>query len=146
MVYSYSGITLFELIDRSNIKNELQVANDLESVKMFNVSVRVIRIAARLGCFYKDEGIEDNQISTADKLIAGTASLTGSVICTTNQRDYPSPFFREIDTLRKTFEYKTKNNGIGYLTIYFLIPDNQLILKYYKNRIKSIKPKKRKKK
>ena len=91
-----SSVTLFELIDESSVEEEIKIENALNGVQTFLIDEVVLRIAGRLGCFYKEIGISTGQVSLADKIVGATAFITNSVIYTTNITDYPAPFFMEI--------------------------------------------------
>lgn len=129
-----SAATIFEVTDRSPIKEEVRLERAVEGMKIFDVNIEVLRCAGRLGCMYKDQGINDTQISSVDKIIAATAFLTGSVIYTTDMRDYPAPFFSENRALRKIVEYEAKKVPV-FLPTYFMNPENDVLQKYYLNRV-----------
>lgn len=130
-----SSVTLFELTDRSSLENEVINAQAINGMKVFDVNQDILRCAGRLGSFYKEQGINDTQISAMDKIIGATAVLTGSIIYTIDMRDYPAPFFVELTQIRKTIEYKNKDDLPVFLTTYFMSPVSEVIDKYYNQRM-----------
>lgn len=130
-----SLITAFELTDQSTFEKEVARERQLSDIKKFNVSIKVIRLAGRLGCFYKECNIAPNQIEGPDKIIAATAVVTGSIIFTTNPSDYPAPFFKEVLNYRKVIEHTGKSGYPVFTPVYLFSPEPQIIGKYWDRRV-----------
>lgn len=137
-----SAITLYELINQTTVETELAREQMLQGVKCFPISLPVIRIAARLSCFYKLHNISDDQIELPDKLISATSMQTGAVIFTTNASDYPSPFFSEHRPYRLIVEHSNKYGYPNFVPVYMMIPERLTLKSYYNGRISPLKKKK----
>jgi len=68
---------------------------------MIPADAQTLWASGRLGCLYNDEGIE---VGVGDQIIAATAILQNSIIFTCNGRDFPPPFFKELDRKLLTYE------------------------------------------
>lgn len=135
-----SSITYYELVNESSIEDEIKIEKALEGAQRFVVDDIILRIAARLGCFYgeKEVGVGKDQVSFADKIIAATAFVTGSIVYTTNMRDFPAPFFAEATQLRKIIQYESKGCPV-YLPTYFMVPQGPVLNNYWEKRVSPIK-------
>ncbi len=134
-----SQYSLIELVDNASIENESKRMAAIKGIKHFKVKQSVLLIAGHLGCLYKEDGMEEKQQpERGDKIIGATAFLYESLIYTTNGRDYPQPFFKEI--ARQTFLYKTDSGRDASVVGYFIEPDKETIINKYANR--TIKEKK----
>lgn len=126
-----SHFTYFELLDGASPTIEAQRTNAVLGVKRFRFQERVIRLAARLACFYREEGWPDDRIRKVmkDRIIAATCALSyGSLLYTANANDFPQPFFEVID--KRPIAYHQKNDKVIYT--YFIQPDYQALVKALK--------------
>jgi predicted nucleic acid-binding protein len=130
-ILSVSSISVFELTKGATEKNEQKVMEKLATFPHRGLSESILLVAAQLETLYKMEAIEPKQIESGDKFIAAIAILTGSVICTANARDFPSPYFQEIE--REPLLYKLKNRSRCIL-VSLLIPDIAMINQKFKDR------------
>lgn len=117
-----SEYTVFELLDGGFPKKEEERMEAIAGLKQFYVRKKVIRIAARLKCFYEQYHINEKQVSIGDRMLAATSILVpNSLIYTANGADFPQPFF---SVVRKTpIQYKKANGNDAVLFDYFLQPD-----------------------
>lgn len=128
-----SDFTLYESIDGSSLKNEQERMKTLTGIPRFYVTKNVFITAAHLGCLYKGDNHEMNDIG--DKIIGATSILYNAVIYTANSRDYPRPFFDEIG--KRYLKYKKSGQEV-VLPVYFIRPDIQLITSKYLERTKLV--------
>lgn len=129
---SISDITFFELLNGISVKNEGEIIKLFKGITRFFVKKNVLVAAARLGCLYKEDGIDTKKIGVADLIIAGTSVLSNSYVLTANIRDFPNPFF-DIE-LKKVIEYEDKKIP-KCLCLAFLKPNSEVIAKYYTQRL-----------
>lgn len=131
-----SDITFYELIHGAPVKHEIALIQELSGVKRFYVTKKVLIAAAHLGSLYKEDKVCDSQINSGDKFIAATAIITNSVIFTANVRDFPPPFFHEIE--RRNLEYTSKQRPVLLCTsfveadINYIVHNHNVRLEDYK--------------
>lgn len=124
-----SDFTLFELIDGGTPNIEENRVKAIKGFRRFRVQDRVIRLSARMLCFYREHGLTD--ISKGDRILAATCVLNPhSVLYTTNIRDFPEPFFSVVG--KQQIVYLTKR-GEAAIYSYFLAPDYRAITHSYKS-------------
>ena len=126
-----SDISFFELLQGSNNEKENEGLDLLGQLKQFGLDRDVCITASRLTSLYLHEKnaegkniINDDQISTEDKLIASTAILTGSLVLTADVNDFPRPFFDEAE--KKQITYQKRGREIS-LILELLKPDIDII-------------------
>ena len=119
-----SNITIFELLDTATVDNELKATNALMGLKRFYVNTRVLTAAARLGCLFGEDKTPFVGANSGDKIIGATSILTNSLIYTSNPRDFPTPFFREL--VRTPLTYIKKGQPVTIQSV-FLEPDLSFI-------------------
>lgn len=129
---SMSLYTLLELIDTASIENEVKAVIATQGVKRFKINQTILITAGHLGCMYKEDNVT-KEPDKGDKIIAATAVLNNSVIFTTNGRDYPRPFFREIS--KPVLKYKKSDGREVCLISYFLEPDFDIISTKHQERV-----------
>lgn len=130
-----SEVSLYELFNEASTQKEKQIIESLENIQTFTLQREILIAAGRLGSLYRDDGIPVTQIGICDKIIAATSILTNSLIYTTDVRDYPVPFFREVARVSIEY-YKNRKERIPiYCFTAFLAPDLQIIENYYYKRI-----------
>lgn len=129
---SMSIFTLLELIDTASVENEVKAMSATYGIKRFKINQTVLIAAGHLGCMYKDDGVI-KEPEKGDKIIAATAILKGAVIFTTNGRDYPRPFFKELS--KPLLKYTKSDGREVYLISYFLEPDSDIIGTKHQERI-----------
>ena len=78
-------------------------------IQKYLVDDNVLIGAARLQNLYREENIPEGQINLADRVIAATSIITGSLVLTGDVNDYPRPFFKEMHE-EKIF-YKKKDTS-----------------------------------
>lgn len=127
-----SDITYFELFNEIPVKKEQEMVSVLANISRIYVKKKILVAAAHLGSFYKEHNLPPEQFSPGDKIIASSAILTNSIIYTANARDFPTPFFKEIE--RKMIDYQNKEYPVC-LPTYFLEPQLDYINKYHEKRI-----------
>jgi len=127
-----SDVTYFELLNEATIKKEQKMVAVLNGITRFYVKQDILIAAAHLGSFYKEHGLPKDQFDACDKIIASTAVIRNCILYTINGRDYPQPFFKEID--RRMLDYQSKDWPICVPT-YFLEPQLEYIGKYHEKRI-----------
>jgi predicted nucleic acid-binding protein len=127
-----SEFTYYELLNEATISKEKELIGKLNGLNTYRVTSEVLIAAAHIGSLYKDDGVQLNQISSGDKIIAATAILTNSLIYTTNARDFPIPFFKEV--VRYPIEYISKKQPVHMYTS-FLEPDLEFTDKCHSSRV-----------
>jgi hypothetical protein len=129
-----SIFTLLELIDTATIENEIKAMNAVGRIKRFPINQTVLVAAGRMGCFYKDDGI-DKQPEKGDKIIAAVSVLNNAVVFTTNGRDFPEPFFRTIST--PYLKYRKKDGREVVIIGYFKEPNLEVISAKHSERMRN---------
>jgi predicted nucleic acid-binding protein len=126
-----SEYSRFELIRGVKKTRENELMDMFNVFKIYPISTEVTFAAARLETLYRMEEIPCNGISDGDKFIAATAILLNSAIMTANGRDFPWPFFTEIE--RIPIVYKEKDISKTVLISTFA-PDLDLVLRKFEKR------------
>lgn len=121
-------IVLLELIQEASLEREIQIMNELGGVASLPITQEVIYASAHIASMYKDVGLELKQFSTGDRIIAGTAVMNNALILTLNGRDFPEPFFKELD--RKHIDY-TNGSTPACVYLYFKEPQFDVIDKHH---------------
>lgn len=129
---SMSIFTLLELIDTASVENEVKAMAAIQGVKRFKINQSILLTAGHLGCMYKEDGVT-KEPEKGDKIIAATSLLNNTVIFTTNGRDYPRPFFKELS--KPILKYKKSDGRDVCLISYFLEPDLEIIAKKHQERV-----------
>lgn len=129
-----SDITIYELLKGSSIKNETEMLRILNIFQRYYLTDNVLIASAQLETIYKIEGIEAKQVESGDKFIGATAILTGSLVLTANSRDFPSPYFQELE--RKALIYIEKRNRSKCILASVLSPDINMINRRFSERPK----------
>lgn len=130
-----SDFTFFEMLNGATVAREIERLRVISGIKRYYVKKQVLIAAGHLGYLYQADGIQPSQIESGDKIIAATALLTGSVIYTTNIRDFPLPFFKELD--RPKLEY-SKNGRPVVPSSFFIEPDANHIVTKFDERMREI--------
>jgi len=131
---SMSQYSILELLDTASVENEVRAMNTISGLKQFKASQSVLIAAGHLGCLYKEDGLENNkQPERGDKVIAATSLINNTIVFTTNGRDFPIPFFKEIS--RPVLKYHKPDGREVYIVSYFLEPDIDVIQNKYNSRI-----------
>jgi len=126
-----SDITGYEALRGVN-SNKLKERSDLLSIfTNYELDKGVLASAARLDDIYLKAGIQPKQIEVCDKFIAATCILTGNYVLTTNPRDFPLPFFREIE--RKYIDFLGADNRKSTAVIVLLLVDSLVLKKALDN-------------
>lgn len=132
--FAISDITIYKLLKGANVKNENEMLQILNIFQRYYLTVNVLISSAQLETLYKMESIEPKQIEQGDKHIAATAVLTGSLILTANARDFPSPYFQEIE--RKPLIYTDKRKRSKCILVSILNADLSIINQRFAERPK----------
>ena len=127
-----SDFTCFELLRGANLKSEAVAFPIINVVVRLFVSTTVLYASARLETLYKMEGIQPESIDIGDKIIGATALLNSALVLTANGRDFPIPYFIEIE--RKIIEFKDKNKRTKCIPISLLKPDYEILVKRFNER------------
>lgn len=127
-----SDITYYELLNEASIDKEQKMIAVLNGLTRYYVKQDILIAAAHLGSFYKEHNLPMTQFDSGDRIIAATALLHNCLIYTTNGRDYPQPFFKEIE--RRMLDYQSKEWPVCVPT-YFIEPQVDYIVKYHQKRI-----------
>lgn len=115
-----SNISAFEILAGVDVKKEERLLNLLNQYNKYDITDEVLIGAAQLQTLYGVDKILPTQISIGDKLIASTSILTGSLIMTVNGKDFPWPFFSELE--RNLIIY-TKNKRSHVFMVGLFAPD-----------------------
>jgi len=130
--FAFSDISSYELLRGLSIEREQKIIKLLSSYYRYYVTSEILIVSAQLDNLMKMEKIEVNKIDHGDKIIATTAILTGSLLLTANVRDFPWPFFHEVE-YRPIFyqdgDKKTKCHAVSLLR-----PDFDLIKRHFEER------------
>lgn len=122
---SISAITQFEMLEGAPKEKEKDILAKLSLFKNYQIDFKVLVLSSWLSTLYnKESTIQNDQSSVADKIIASTAALTGSIILTADVNDFPRPFFKEVE--EKLIIYKEKNKT-KLLVLQLLSPDKTVI-------------------
>jgi predicted nucleic acid-binding protein len=120
-----SQYSLIELVDNASVETEQRRINAIKGVKHFKVKQSTLIAAGHLGSLYKEDGMEEKQQpERGDKIIGATAVLNNCVIYTTNGKDFPPPYFKEI--ARHYLPYTKAGRDVAIMG-YFLEPDLKAI-------------------
>ena len=128
-----SDISITELLQDATIAQE---KIGLESLNLFNrylLNENTLIGAAQFSTLYKNDGIKNDAISLADKIIASSSVLSGSLILTADVNDYPRPFFWEAEEKQIIYKKKNKTN---MLVVQLLRPNVDYINKRFAERPK----------
>jgi len=115
-----SDISVLELLQGANASQETEGLNVLKLFNRYNLQERILVAAAQLSTLYSQDKIYNDGISMADRIIASTVILTGSLVLTADINDYPRPFFDEAEEKLITYRKKNKSNMIA---VQLLRPD-----------------------
>lgn len=126
-----SDLTYFELLNCTSPEKEHQMVSVLDGITRFYVKKDILVAAAHLGSFYAEHNLPQDQIETGDKIIAATAILKNCIVYTLNGRDFPQPFFKEID--RRMLDYQNKEWPVC-VPSYFIEPQLDYIGQYHQKR------------
>lgn len=110
---AFSDISIVELLQDANVKQETEGVKTLQSFIRYNLEENILVAAAQVSTLYKQDKICNDNISIADKMIGATAVLSGSLILTADINDYPRPFFVEAEEKLITYRKKNKTNMIS---------------------------------
>ncbi len=119
-----SNITLYELLRGNTREKEEKMLEFLKTWFRYYISEEVLLTAAQLDNILKTENIQANSVDLGDKFISATSILTGSLILTNNSRDFPWPFFQEVE--RKPIFYEENNKQKCFL-LALLKPDIDMV-------------------
>lgn len=126
---AFSQYSILELVDTSSLDIEKKRLKTIQGFKQFKVDQGILYVAGRLGCLYKDDGLtEKQQPEKGDKIIGATAVVKNCLIYTTNGKDFPPPYFKEVG--RHWLTYKKNNEDVA-LVGYFFEPDTVAIIHRY---------------
>jgi predicted nucleic acid-binding protein len=131
--YWISQITVCELLSGTTINQEAKALEQLGVLKQYAIENTTLIASARLVNLYKDQNIQDQQISISDRIIAATSILTGNPILTANVNDFPRPYF--IEVYRHLLTYQ-KSNTTQSICLQILSPDIDLINEKFNHRKK----------
>lgn len=123
-VLAFSDISMCELLSGATVTQENDQLSVLNNFRRYLVDDNVLIGAARLQSFYKKENVPEGQIDLADKIIAATAIITGSLILTANVNDFPRPFFHEVHEERLMYR---KKDSSCLQVVQLLSPNIELI-------------------
>ncbi len=129
-----SHFTYFELLDGAFPDIELARTRVISGLRRFRFQERIIRLAARLACFYRNEGIADDRIKKLmkDRIIGATCVLSpNSILYTANANDFPQPFF-EVFAKRPHIYRQGQQSNDRVMYTYFIRPDYNAITVAYK--------------
>lgn len=126
--FAISAITIYELLKGANKKTKEKMVKLLKQFTKFELPENVLETAAELESVYKVENIQPKEIEDADKIIGATALLSYALILTANARDFPAPYFKEIE--RKIITFEEKRERTKTIVIYLLKPEATIIEKH----------------
>jgi predicted nucleic acid-binding protein len=118
-----TGYTQYELMCSSDKENRAKIADFIEQemvcIELSNV---LMQFAARVCYLYsKHRSTVHHKIGTGDIINAATAIIQNCAIITIDNNDHPTPFFREVD--RKRITYQSKKDKETTDVAYILMPD-----------------------
>jgi len=119
-----SDISIYELLRGAAKQKEGELIRLLALFTRYDLSSNVMVASAQLDSIMKMEQITVEGIDHGDKFIAATAILTNSLIMTANYRDFPLPFFQEVERRLLTYMEKGRPKSICVL---LLQPDLELV-------------------
>ena len=126
---SISQYSIYELLRHATRKVEDERRKALNSFKRYHISEEVLVIAALLHTLYRNEGFNGG-ISEGDEIIAATAISINASLLTRNPRDFPAPFFDNMNEgyfKKTTIEYNKQKNRPKTTYLHFLKPDYEAI-------------------
>ena len=126
-----SEYSRFELIRGAKVSTEKELLETFEKFKFYSISTEVLYASARIETLYRMEKIMCEKISDGDKIIAATSILLNAPIITANGRDFPWPYFKEIN--RTPIVYSEKNISKVILVSTFQ-PDINYIVQRFQER------------
>ncbi len=90
-----SDISLCELLSGCNHNQEVASLKILNQFERYSIDEDILTVAAKLQNIYRLLGVEPDQVSLADRIIAATSIVMGADILTANVNDFPRPVFKE---------------------------------------------------
>jgi predicted nucleic acid-binding protein len=130
--FAISDITIFELLKGASVKKENEMLQILNNFQRYYLTENVLTAASQIETLYKMESVDPKQMGYGDMFIAATSILTGSLILTANSRDFPSPFFQEVERL--PLIYNERKNRARCILISILSPDINMINQRFSER------------
>lgn len=127
-----SQISIYELLKGASVKMEREMLPILNLFQQYFITDQVLLAAAQLDTIYALEKLFSKQIEDCDKFIAATSILTGSLILTANARDFPWPYFQEVE--RAPMIYKEKRSRSRSILVSLLSPDITVINQRFSER------------
>lgn len=118
-----SEITLYELLRGTYVKKKSDMINVLNLFPRYFITNQALTAAADLETLYNIDKIPTS-VEDGDKFIGATSILTASLILTANSRDYPLPFFAELERRILSYNY---NNRLKSIPVSLLSPDMNII-------------------
>ncbi len=120
-----SKVSIVELLSGIPRINENGAIDKLNMFINYEIDHNVVIVTAQISTVYKnDKQVETGPIDIADRIIASTAILTGSLVMTADVNHFPRPYF--VEKNEKIFSYKEKNNT-KIRVIQLLQPNSSLI-------------------
>lgn len=122
-----TGYTQYELLRSSNKTHRAKITeyttHDMTCIELSDV---LMNFAARIYYLYsKHPSLKGYKISTGDIINAALSIIQKCLVLTIDNNDHPTPFFREIDRVRIT--YQSKKDKEHTETAYILTPDMENI-------------------
>ncbi len=128
--FAISTITIYELLKGASKQKAEKMINLLDRFTKFELEEDILQAAAKLESLYKLEDIQPKEIEDADKIIGATALLSSALILTANARDFPSPYFTEVE--REIITFIVKRERTKTIVVYLLRPEPAIIERYIK--------------
>jgi predicted nucleic acid-binding protein len=130
-ILAVSEYSRFELIRGAKTSLEQELLKTFELFKTYPISTEVLYASARIETLYRMEKIACEKISDGDKIIAATSIILNAPIITANGRDFPWPYFKEID---RTPVIYTEKNISKVILVSFFQPDLNYLVQRFKER------------
>lgn len=128
-----SDISIVELLQDSTSEQEKIGLEILNLFNRYQLNESFLLGAAQFSTLYKSDRVRNDAISLADKIIASSSVLSGSLVLTADVNDYPRPFFWEAE--EKQIIYR-KNNKTNILIVQLLRPNMEYINQKFSERPK----------
>lgn len=142
-----STITGYEILQNLFGEKEDKTVRLLDQYQQKEITTEVLYWAAKLRSLYKEIGHEITK-KGGDSIIAATAFLLDGRVLTINCRDYPYPFFTQVEHKALEYEITRGDNDVWYtktIDITLFRPDKVAIFKQFDASEKASYPKDKKK-
>lgn len=118
--FAISEITVYEFLCSSNEEERKDMTQLADQIKNYSVSREVLVYASKLFHLFRTKD-QNRRFDSPDMIIASTSIINKTFLLTANQRDYPEPYFIELDVFPLIFISTNKRSQC--ILVSLLAPD-----------------------